>query len=321
MSKDRGKNRKIDVKKSVKRFANNRWEKFKKENKHCYSSKKEMRNEYYLDLLEDLSDVIDFFVKYGYLKNEEIQDLKQSCYDKLVDKEFIKVVKKALKDDEIEIKNIKLFPIIIKEILQITERENRKLLAEDPNAKTYDMSDLVELSQMILKKKLKKMIKAGIESNIAFDLLSIIPCEKALGYSQKYRIHMVYNSLYEHSKTKTIPFANIMKYLVDRDYYPAFIAFALLERKEKFGELTDSQKTFYLQVSTWIFDIMEKELNRGEIEAIIRTFVSCRKRDESQGKDTNRRYALSTLSKDDYPKINKVLDSMISGDDTIKKYL
>lgn len=321
MSKNRGRDRNIDVKKSVKHFANEKWEKFKKKNKGCYSSKKEMKFEYYYSLLDDLPDVIDFFVKFGYLKNEEVQQLKQSCYDKLVDKDFIKVIKKVLKDDDEEIKNIKLLPIIIKDILQITERENRKLLAEDPNAKTYDLSDLVELSKMILKKRLKKMEKAGIESNMAFDLLSIIPCEKALGYSQKYRIHMVYNSLYEHSKTKTIPFANIMKVLVSRDYYPAFIAFALLERKEKFGDLTDSQKTFYLQVSTWIFDTMEKELSRGEIEAIIRTFVGCRRKDESQGRDTNRRYALSTLSKDDYPKINKVLDNMVSADDTIKKYL
>ena len=92
MSKNRGRDRNIDVKKSVKHFANEKWEKFKKKNKGCYSSKKEMKFEYYYSLLDDLPDVIDFFVKFGYLKNEEVQQLKQSCYDKLVDKDFIKVI-------------------------------------------------------------------------------------------------------------------------------------------------------------------------------------------------------------------------------------
>ena len=75
-------------------------------------------------------------------------------------KEYI--INKDTDDMEKEIKNgnkienIKLLPIIIKEILMEIKRANDAALASDPNAKLYDASDLVELVQLILKKSLKK---------------------------------------------------------------------------------------------------------------------------------------------------------------------
>ena len=66
---------------------------------------------------------------------------------------------------------------------------------------------------------------------------------------------------------------------------------------------------------------MEKDLNKEEIEKVIKTYVTGRKKDESQQKDSNRRYALSTLSSDDYPRINKVIAKMVADDEGIKKYL
>ena len=66
---------------------------------------------------------------------------------------------------------------------------------------------------------------------------------------------------------------------------------------------------------------MEKSLSKEEVESVIKTYVTGRKRDESQGKDGNRRYALASLSADDYGRINKVITKMIAEDDSIKKYL
>ena len=106
-----------------------------------------------------------------------------------------------------------------------------------------------------------------------------------------------------------------------RDYYPAIIAFALLERKERFADLNESQKACYLQVSTWCFDTLEKELSKNEIVSILETYISTRKRDELNGRDGNRRYALSTLSEDDYPKLKKIINDMIITDESVKKYL
>jgi hypothetical protein len=65
---------------------------------------------------------------------------------------------------------------------------------------------------------------------------------------------------------------------------------------------------------------MEK-LSKDELESVIKTYVAGRKKDEANGKDGNRRYTLSSLSEQEYPKINKMITKMIADDDSIKKYL
>lgn len=318
MAKD-NKGRRAHINQDAKDFASLTFKKFKKRNGEYYDSKKELRYSYFMTLLDLFPKTIEFVVKYGYIQQDEIQQAKVEIYRKLNDPDFIKILKKEIKNGN-RIDNIKLLPIAIKEMLAEAKRVNDEAIAANPNAKIYDMSDLIELSQMILKKKMKKMEKAGISSNIAFDVLSIIPCTDALASSQFYRIHSLYECLYEHAKSSAIPFAELMDILVGEEYYPVFITFALLERKEKFGKLTDNQKSLYVNITSWCFNIMEK-LSKEEIQSIVKTFVAGRKRDEGQGRDSNRRYSLSSLSEVDYPRISKVITKMIADDDSLSKYL
>ena len=312
--------RRIKINKDAKEFAKETFKHYKKENKDYYDSKKELKAGYTLHLFDLLPETIEFIVKYGYIENEEVQEVKNEVYTKINDPDFIKSLKKELKCGN-SIDNIKLLPIIIKEILAEAKKVNDQALAEDPNAKLYDMTDIIELSQMILKKRIKKMTKIGINSTLAFDVLSIIPCEKALESSQFYRIHSFYDCLYEHAKSVAVPFEQLMDILVKEEYYPVFITFALLERKEKFLKLTDAQKSLYLDISTWCFKTMEKDLKKDEIASIIKIYVNGRKRDDARGKDGNRRYALGSLSTEDYPRITKVINMMSVEDESIKKYL
>jgi hypothetical protein len=172
-----------------------------------------------------------------------------------------------------------------------------------------------------LKKKLKKFEKEGVDEALALDALSIIPKKSVLDVSSTYRIHMLMEVLYEHAKNKTVPFATMLDILVGEKYYPTVTVFALLERKEKFGTLTDSQKVLYLEITNWVFNTMEKEFSKEQLAAIINKYISARRRDESQNKDGNRRYALSTLSETDYPRISGFIKEMIAKDNSIQKYL
>ena len=318
MSKNQN-NRRIKIPGDAREFAVATFKKFKKHN-DCFDSKKELKQSYNMYLIDLLPRTIEFLIRSGHIKNDEIQETKQAIYAKLVDEDFVKALRKELKNGN-DIDNIKLLPIIIKDILVLTEKENRELLAKDPNSKIYDMSDLIEISQLILKKRLKKFEKAGIDQTIAFDVLSVIPTAKALETSQTYRIHAFFEVLYEHAKAKAIPFAAIMNTLVDDKWFQVFIAFALLERKDivtpKIGDIKENKKDDY--ISNWVFSTMEK-LSKDEIEAILRAFVAGRKRDEAQGRDSNRRHALSSLPEADYPRIIKMVNKLISEDDTIKKY-
>ena len=304
--------KKIRINDNVKEFAKLTLKKYKKENGNFFDSKKETKASYYMSLVDLLPDVIEFVIKHGHLPNQEIQEIKTYIYQKLTDYDFIKVLKKEIKHGN-KIKNIKLFPIIIREILEEAKKVNDQLLAQN-------MDDIQELLQIILKKRLKKFAKAGIDAATALDILSVIPCDDALNISQFYRIKSFFDCLYEHVKGVAIPFETIMELITDEEYYPMFITFALLERKERFAKFTEAQKTLYVDISTWCFKTMESS-KTDTIKSIINVYINGRKRDDSQGKDGNRRYNLATLVPDDYPKITKVINAMLSHDDSIKKYL
>ena len=326
MSKNRNKNGEENTNKGVKihedarEFAELKFKKFKKKNEDYFDKKKEVVIGYHLYLIDLLPKTIEFCVKYGYIKNPEVQETKDAIYEKLVDEDFVKTLKKEVKGGN-KIENIKWMPIIINEILQKTDRYNKELLAKDPNAKIYKLNDLIELSQLILKKKLKKFDKNGVEAALAFDCLSVIPTDEVMEFSRNYRIHMLMDVLYEHAKTEKVPFEDIMDILLGEEYYSTIVLFALLERKEKFGSLNDMQKTLYMDISTWCFNMMEKEFSSAELNDMIKIYINARKRDEAQNKDGNRRYSLSTLSETDYPRIAKFIQGLIAKDDTVKKYL
>ena len=126
--------------------------------------------------------------------------------------------------------------------------------------------------------------------------------------------------MYFHSKTKKIDFKNVIKLLIDEEYYDVIISYALQERKEKFQKFNESQKVFFNDISSWVFDELE-EMDKSTIESILKTYVKSRKRDDEANKDGNRRYFISSLPDSMYPKICKIVEKMEKEDSTVEKYL
>jgi hypothetical protein len=208
-----GNNNGVRIHDDVLEFAKMTFKKYKKKNADEYDSKKEVKQGYHLYLTERLPKAIEFVTKYGYIKQDEVKETKDAIFTKLTDEDYVKYLKKLIKEGE-KIENIKILPIVIKEIVEATNKFNTELLANNPNEKIVDVSDLIELSQIIMKKKLKKFEKEGIDAALAFDILSIIPKDSVLENSHNYRIHLIMEVLYEHAKSKTVPFANIMNIIV-----------------------------------------------------------------------------------------------------------
>lgn len=319
MAKDNNHTVKID--RDAKEFAKITFKKYKKEEYNADYSKKELKKLYFLHLVELLPEAIRFCVRSGYIQSEEVQNVKNGCYAKFIDDDFLKNLKKTLKKDGDEIENIKLFPIVAKDIFEETQKENKRLLAENPGAKTYDLSLLAEVIQIINKKKIKKFTKAEVDETLAFDICCVIPTDKALTCSQTYRIKQFYDVLYETAKARPVPFQTIMKIVVKNTaYIPSFIMFALLERKDKYGNLNDSQKSLYVDITNWSLKTLEI-LSRDVIKYVLESYIKARKKAESQAKDSRRRYDLQSLSEVDYPKIVKVVNNMIAEREEVKKYL
>lgn len=315
------KQRDIKIPKDVIKFSKKNWKKFWKENKDVFDSKKDAVKEYCQYLYDMLPETIDFIVRYGHINTEEIRQVKNDCFAKIINEDFVKNLGKRIKKDDDLAKKMKLFPIMVREIGMAAEVENKKALAQNPDATVYDMSDLYEISKKVMKKQMKKMMNAGVSEDMAFDILSLIPTPKAMEYSPVYRIRTLFNILYDWAKSKAVPFKEIMDVIVKEEQYQNFIVFALLEKREVYGDMTEGQKLLYNDITTWCVNTMES-MAPQEITQIINGYVKARNRDEQSGKDCARRYNLSVLGEEDYPHIHSVVSRMIAdGGSDIQKYL
>lgn len=120
----------------VKEFANMNKEIFAKKND--YLGEDEIEDYYYDHLLFLLPDVIIWTIVYGYQPTDDIQSLKSAIFAKIADPEFIKYINGELNRKN-KIENIQYVPLIILEMLQIAEQENKRLIENgyDPIDTTY----------------------------------------------------------------------------------------------------------------------------------------------------------------------------------------
>ena len=317
--KNEKKNSGFKIPEDAKKLAKLNPKKFKKDSKDYYDTKKELKKAYYAQIMDYLPVSIQLLVRYGHVP--EVKELKDSIYEKITDEDFVKYLTKEIKDDY-EFDNMELLPNIIYDIVKEAARQTELEKTANPDQKEeYDVSDLVELSQLILKKKIKKMVKAGIDKDVAFDVLSTIPTPNILKKSQYFHIRALFTVLYEHAKTMDINFEEIIKILFkdDDSYIEHIITFALLERKEKISNFNDSQKKLFNDITEYIFKTLE-DMKRDRIYKILKSYCEARSRDEKQNRDTNRRYYISSLPENDYPKILKVVEKICEDNDSLKKY-
>lgn len=301
----------------VQKMAKVNLKKFKKKNKDNYDGKKEMKKAYYNFLLDFLPETIALLVRYSHIR--EVVEIKEDLYAKIADPYFIKMLKEAVEDKD-DIKNIELLPIVIRDIINYIKQKEAELKAEENDDVAFDVNDLMELSQLILKKKIKKMRNAGIDEDVAFDALSVIPHKSVLKDKQiNYRMRILMSVLYEHAKTKEIDFGKLITMLIPEEYANTVILFCLLERKDKFAQFNENQQKFFISINEWIFTMME-EMDRSRIEGILRQYVEQRKRDESQNRDGNRRYFIKSLPEDEYKNVTAVVKHMLEMKPEIEKY-
>jgi len=310
-------NKGFRIPEDVKLFASLTEKKYMKKYADDYSSKKEKRKAYYEMLIGELPEVIKLLVYYSQVK--EVQEIKHDIYERLFDKKLIKKITKLVDEDMDEIENILLFPIVIYDVIKEAAIQHAKEKAEDPEAKDFDLSDLISLSNKILRKKMKKLEKNGISKELAFDCLSVVPSTKVLEKGI-YRMRILMNVLYTHAKTEEIKIEPIMKYVVTSNYYSVIIAYLLLERKSEYVNLDDKQKEFFNKVTDWVFNTME-EMDKNEIKQILVSYFNTRKSDKAKNKDSNRRFFLSSLPENEFPNITKVIAKLKDVDSSIEEFL
>lgn len=323
MSNRKNRQRNGGIPSSVRNFADISFKAYKKDNKGFFDSKKELKEDYFSTLSLDLPDVITWVIRNGHVQTPEVQEYKNKCYAKLAGDEgrgpaFIKYLTKYLKTDML-IENIELFPIILHEIISDILQYNEEH-KDKPEELLEKPDELFALYELILKKRIKKAKKNGIPEDLIFDLLGIMPCKEAVEYSGFFRVRGIFDILYKYAETQPVPFANVIEFLFDENDYRYVIGYALQERRDKTKTFTETQKKLFNDINEWIFPRLE-ELDKSDIRDIIENYIGVRKRDAANGKDSVRRYYISSLPVSLYPRIGKAVEQIKANDAEAEKYL
>ena len=323
----------------VKEFGKMTIKKFKKKSgafdtKDCSKKeKKEIRkalnlayNEY---LLERLPSVISTFVWYG--NKPAVAEAKNDVLTNLCSEDFIKMLRKCIKD-ECSIKNIEILPALIYNIILDVNRAAKSNAVDIEASEVPQVADIVEISAMILKDKIKKLIKkGGCSAAAAFDAASVIPDASILKRSPYYHLRRLMTTLYDHAADAdaNINFGKVVKILCvddnkdekddDREF-SAIYMMALLEKKQTLNKFTsDKQRDLFNQITSWVFQEIE-EMSKENIKKFLESYVISRRNDDKTNRDENRRYRLIDVPAETYPKIAKAVTKLIENDEQNKKY-
>lgn len=327
MSRNRNRSnngRHFSMPQDVKDFASASLKKYKKTVKNdpwADTDKKAIKRGYYNYLFDLLPSVTETLVYNS--NNQAVKDMMPAIYEKLMDPEFIKRLNKLIDEDGRDaFENAEIFPIVVTGMLRNAKEWTKKLQQEaGDDSIAINTEDLVDLQMKLLKKRVKKMRKAGVPEAIGFDVLCVLPKPELLNRSGGYWMRQVFNVLYEHAKTeKDIPFEKIVEVLITDEFYPTLLTTMLLERKEIYVQMTDQQKEFFNGCTEWMFNQMES-MNKAAIYEILQSYADVRKRDKAQGRDSNRRYFMNSLPDTDFPKICKVLTKLKSDYEWVNEFM
>lgn len=293
---------------------------YKKNKKHSgWDSKKEAKKEFFDLLMEKFPTVVYWMLREGFKREPSIKQTADGILEKFADQDFIKRLTKKVSKGE-EYRNIEFLPIFLREVIIRKSAENAKLKSEGKVDELQKLNPYTDLIDVLVGKKIKKLTKAGVNEDIARNVRMVIPCDNAMKYSTSWRLAAFFDVLYDASRTMEIPFDTIVKQVIPRDNWIDLIVIALLEKKERYGSLNESQKKFYVDVTNWVFKTMEN-MEKQDIDDILRIYVNGRRNDEKRGKDCNRRYSLSTLGEAEYKHIVACIKAMIMKDPSIEKYM
>lgn len=303
------------------------FKKWKKEN-DFYSSKKDAKKAFYLEKLDVFGHtVIPLLIRYGY--RSEVNEIRNSLYEVITEPDFVKVTYKAVdKGDGFE--NMILYPIIVQDIAEALTRQCKAESTDDQTKVIPDVDDLLETSKEILAKRLKKAKKMGIDEATAYSCLSIIPTVDILDIKnddksrKKFYIYRrVLTAMYTLAKDKPmgVKVDDLIEFVFRKgeEYIPTFVACVILEKKERQNSMTETQKALFNELTTWAFNKLET-FDKETINLVLNLYLSVRKEDDGNNRDSARRFYISSLPENEYPKTLAAMKKIVERSEDNKKY-
>ena len=334
----------IRVPDDVKELIKINFKRYKKHEADGFESKKDMKKGYKSYILSRIPNTILWIVSEGWRRKYE--EIRYEVYKKIGDPEVIEMITKEIDKNGLEsIDYIEYFPIVIMNTIRTMMKAYEVHMKDDPDARPYDPSYMVDLAHLILNKKIKKLKKKGLDEDLAFDILCACPelgtdaevdligtrkdiirkNNGSVDYEKTYYIGQIFNVIYAYSKEKTLDIDKIFNVIFKERHYFSVIVYALLERKDKYLNYTDTQKEVYNKITTWCFKKMEAMEDRIDVDRIIQAYLITRREDARINRDSARRYILSSIPEEMYPNVVKSVTSVTNifkqKDENIVNYL
>lgn len=259
---------------------------------------KEMDKYEKADFLNDLlSDLVT-----GYLLKGHKTDLTE-VFNAVYDKKFVKSLSFMVKNEED-------FGYIDKNVVIVLVDAIRNSVKKNINDPELD-EKMYKIITKLCKKKYKKLVKIGINSELAEELAAILPSSDE-DYITVKNIHVyirkALNTLYRAAKENPdeqlyVPetLESVFKVLFGKEYMDIVVKSILLENRERIKQFKENELTVWNTLTTFAVDYLE-DMKKNDLDELLKSYLTLKKKLNAVG-----RISLESLVKEDYPKIHKSL--------------
>lgn len=83
--------------------------------------------------------------------------------------------------------------------------------------------------------------------------------------------------------------------------------------------MTETQKQLFNELTTWAFNKLET-FDKETINLVLNLYLNVRKEDENNNRDSARRFYISSLPENEYPKTLAAMKKIVERSEDNKKY-
>ena len=292
-------------------------------------AKKRLMEDYCESSLIGLNKAVKILTEHPDCENSE--KIKEGIENIILNPEIIKEIAKLYKKNTDQYNNLIYLPNMIMNTLSYYENDANLTEDEKKLKASLDPETLVNFCEKILKKQIKRYIKLGLDSEIAYHIATIIPSAKLFKINQQWYKKLI-RALYDLAENKDIDVQEILKAIcrIDKDeviskkemlreFYSEFILQKYTNKQAKF---TDKQKELHEGLIENALRYID-DLKLSRIRDILRHYIKTRKKAEEFKNDSKRiiKFVDHANSNSPYGNIKKVVQDLIAENSSNEVYL
>lgn len=298
----------------------------KKEKKY---NLKRLKDEYSQFAIEGLNTAVKIIAEVP--EHKKIDKVKDGVENIITNPAVMKRIAKIYKKHPDQYHNMIFMPYIIMNTLMYYKRDD---LDEDEKetAEQLDTDSLVSFCEKILKKRIKRYKKVGLDNGEAFQMATAIPTSKLFKNGNRSWYRRLINQMYDLARDNEVNVETIMrgamkvdkkKYINKKDFLQGFFSeFIMQKSSNKTAKFTENQKRLHEDLTDKAL-VYLNSLKPKKLREILKGYIHRRKDAEKHNKDGKRviKFTEHANSNSPYDTIKKVVQGLIEDNSENELYL